>query len=127
MPDRCGSTNMPEPIPLTRLSSFSVKSNIGIRSIEFHAVDAEIETHEHNFAHTMMCVLGEVEVWSKAPHATEAQRAILKPGEWFVVEAGEKHGGRAVTAPAQVCCIFAHRTPQGEVVQEFAGYYEGAN
>lgn len=75
----------------------------------------------------MMCVLGEVEVWSKAPSATAAQRAVLKPGDAFVVEAGEEHGARAIKAPAQVCCVFAHRTPQGEVVQEFAGYYEAAN
>lgn len=75
----------------------------------------------------MMCVLGEVEVWSQASNATAAQHAKLKPGDSFVVEAGEKHGARAISAPAKVCCIFAHRNPQGEVVQEFAGYYEGAN
>lgn len=112
---------------LTRISAFSVLSNIGVRSIEFHTIGAEVDTHKHNFAHTMICVDGEVDVWSKAPQATDAQRASLKSGDCFVVAAGEEHGAVSRTEHAKVLCVFAHRTPQGEVVQEHAGYWKAAN
>lgn len=106
----------------TNIERWHPRANIGIRKMVFDAAGDSTELHFHNFAHTLYCTRGSLlaEVTEGGP----LLRQVLKPGDSVVIEAERKHRVTALIEGSQGDCIFAHRTPQGEVVQEYTGWDE---
>ena len=102
-----------------------ISGNIFIRPMTFDRVGAVVDGHEHNFDHTTYVVRGAVRIEALADDDT-VLRAIEKRASdgynWALIRAGVKHRITALTDDALAHCIYAHRDPQGEVVQEWEGW-----
>lgn len=104
-----------------------VSGNILIRQMCFTTEGYVHEGHEHNFDHTFFPYVGEFEIERLTPD-NEIERTVKvsagKPFNWVLIKAGVRHRVKALTAGAIGHCIFAHRNPQGEVVQVYEGWHE---
>lgn len=102
-----------------------VSGNIYIRPMTFKAAGECVDGHAHNFDHTTYIVRGAVRV-EQLDDAGKVIRAIDKQGGvaqcWVLIRAGVKHRLTALADATVAHCIYAHRTPQGEVVQGFDGW-----
>lgn len=103
----------------TNIERWHPRANIGIRAMTFGAVGDSTDLHHHFFAHTLYCVKGSLlaEVLDGEP-----LRQVLKPGDSVVIEANLRHRVTALLEGSEGHCIFAHRNPQGEVVQQYTGW-----
>jgi hypothetical protein len=87
-------------------------------------VGDKIDGHKHNFDHTTIVFTGAVHVRAKLPDGAVIERNFTAPDS-FLVRAEVEHEITS-TAPGTICwCVYSHRTPQGEVVEQYTGW-EGA-
>lgn len=102
-----------------------VSGNIFIRPMEFARSGESVEGHEHNFDHTTYVVRGALR-FEKLDADGNMTRSIEKRAvdgrNWVLIEAGVKHRITALEDNSLGHCIYAHRNPQGEVVQEYDGW-----
>jgi len=112
---------------LVKTSAFMPLAGIGIRTLKAEAVGDEAPIHYHNFHHTFFCTAGRWlgQILSDDERTVEREREV-GAGEYFVVEATKRHRFIALTDNAEGHCVFAHRTPQGEVVQDYNGWDEAS-
>jgi len=105
-----------------------VRGNIAIRQMHFpYARSAPIEGHKHNFDHVTYVKRGGLRiekldddgnvVQSVDKYATDDNNAVL-------ILAGVRHRIWPLMDNSAGDCIYAHRTPQGDVVQEYTGWKE---
>lgn len=79
-------------------------------------------THRHNFDHTTI-------VWEGAIHVKEiiddeiTREQDFKRSEFFLVKANAKHEITVLEDGTTYWCVYAHRNPQGEIVQEYDGWF----
>jgi quercetin dioxygenase-like cupin family protein len=119
-----------------------VSGNIFIREGLLSAGDTT-PGHAHNFDHTTYVPrgairfekLGEPIAWSTSldrktgePIKVETDWEVLNtvekhagPRSWVLIKAGVKHRLTAIE-DSVYHCIYSHRTPQGEIVQEYDGW-----
>lgn len=99
-----------------------VSGNIFIREMRFDKAGDVVEGHAHNFDHTTYVSRGalrfETDGKSIEKHAADGRN-------WALIKAGVKHRIVALEDNSMGHCIYAHRTPQGEVVQEWDGWEQG--
>jgi hypothetical protein len=81
--------------------------------------------HAHNFDHATYFPVGAALVESlndddsvRASTEVHAARGL----NWALIKAGVRHRITALEAGTIGHCIYAHRTPQGDVVQEHTGW-----
>lgn len=101
-----------------------VSGNIFIRPMRFARAGEACQGHEHRFDHTSIVFKGAVRVNARLPDGREIERSFSAPAH-FLVKKDVWHRIEATADDTEVWCVYAHRTPQGDVVQEYTGW-EGA-
>ena len=104
-----------------------VSGNIFIRPNEMMKAGDTIAGHAHNFDHTSFVVNGAVNVKATTPDGRQIDGNFGNgfPFRHFLVLAGVEHAITALEDGTDFYCIYAHREPQGDIVQENTGWYEG--
>lgn len=96
-----------------------ISGNIFIRPVRGNRC-TEVGGHTHNFDHTTFVISGvlyvKFEVEGKISHD-----GLYHAGEHFLVKANTKHYIRMLENDTYFVCIYSHRGPNGEVVQEYSG------
>jgi len=81
--------------------------------------------HEHNFDHVTYIAKGAARI-EKLDAADNVVSSIEKTAEqgqnWVLIKAGVRHRVTALADGTVYHCIYAHRTPQGDIVQEWDGW-----
>jgi hypothetical protein len=104
--------------------------NVFIRPMP-HRLDRagdSVEGHAHNFDHTSIVLRGAARfeaVLSNGPVSIDRFAADDEHGDTrchVLIKAGVSHKITALTDNTIVWCVYAHRNPQGEVVQNFTGW-----
>lgn len=103
-----------------------VLGNIFVRPMTFGGkAGTVVEGHEHNFDHTTYVVRGAVRIERLAVDGA-VERVVDKRAtdghNYLLIKAGVRHRLTALTDDALAHCIYAHRTPQGDVVHEYDGW-----
>ncbi len=102
--------------------------NIFVREMRFEKAGAVVDGHGHNFDHTTYVVRGamRIELLDDAGNVLRTVEKKATSGfNWILIGAGKKHRITALEDDTVGHCIYAHRTAQGEVVQEFDGWTPG--
>jgi hypothetical protein len=104
--------------------------NIYVREMAFEHAGDHVNGHAHNFDHTTYCVRGALLI--EHLDATDSSVVLAsttlragEPGAWALIKADALHRITALADGSLGHCIYAHRTPQGEVVQEYTGWHRG--
>jgi hypothetical protein len=102
--------------------------NIFLRRVQLAKAGDVLHGHTHNFDHTTFVVRGAVRV------VATCEGGCMKPkvqdfGEGqefrhFLVQKHWTHEITALTDDVEFYCIYSHRTPQGDVVQDATGWRE---
>lgn len=95
--------------------------NIFIRRNILERAGDVIDGHAHRFDHTSYVICGMVRVEAVLLDGRQIEKTF-GPGDHFLVLAGVQHKITAVTDGVMFDCIYSHRTPQGEVVQQATGW-----
>lgn len=101
--------------------------NIFIRPMAFENVDDVVQGHTHNFDHTTYVVRGSVRIEKLDAEGNVIQAVEKKASDgynWALIKADECHRITALEANTLCHCIYAHRTPQGDIVQEYDGWMQ---
>ena len=102
-----------------------ISGNIFIRPMPFDQAGSTVEGHAHNFDHTTYVVRGSVRI-EALDDAGNVLRSVVKKASdgynWVLIRAGVIHRLTAQEANSLAHCIYAHRTPQGDVVQDWDGW-----
>lgn len=86
-----------------------------------------IHGHAHTFDHVSYVISGAVRLVVRGQDGKPVTRIVHASDRvnWILIRAGVEHEITALMPDTRFHCIYAHRTPQGEVVQEYSGW-EGA-
>jgi quercetin dioxygenase-like cupin family protein len=98
--------------------------NVFIREMRFEGMKP-VEGHAHNFDHTTYCAKGsmKVEALDNVGKTLRSTTVSAEDGlNWVLIEAGVCHRITPLVEGTLGHCIYAHRTPQGEVVQQYTGW-----
>lgn len=95
--------------------------NIFIRENALAKAGDFVNGHAHNFDHTTIIVRGAVDVLAVLPDAS-VFRAKFAAGQFFLVKADVLHTITATADDTFFLCTYSHRTPQGEIVQQYTGW-----
>jgi quercetin dioxygenase-like cupin family protein len=102
-----------------------VSGNIFIRQMYFPTAGYVVVGHAHEFDHTTYIARGSVLIERMGPMG-EVERSVTKKASdgfnWILIEAGVIHRLTALENDCMGHCVYAHRTPQGEVVAEYDGW-----
>ena len=98
--------------------------NIFIRAGMLQKQGQFMEGHQHHFDHVTYCTSGRLKIVRTSPDGRTDTRE-LSPGELPVlIKAEYTHHIEALEDYSGYHCIYAHRTPQGEVTQQFTGWMD---
>jgi hypothetical protein len=100
-----------------------VSGNIFIRKSIMDKAGMVIPGHKHLFDHTTIVFKGSVHVRAKLPDNTIIERDFKAPTH-FLVKKDVEHEITALEDDSEFWCVYSHRDPQGEVVQEWTGWRE---
>lgn len=95
--------------------------NIYIRPNVMEKAGEVIHGHAHRFDHTSIVFTGAVRVKAKLLDGRTIEQDFTAPAH-FLVLAGVEHEITALEDGTTFWCVYAHRTPQGEVVQRHIGW-----
>ena len=102
-----------------------ISGNIFVREMRFDRVGDVAGGHKHNFDHTTYVVRGGIRIEHLTDDGT-VLRAVEKRASdgknWVLIKAGAQHRITALEDGTLAHCIYSHRTPQGDVVQEWDGW-----
>jgi cupin superfamily acireductone dioxygenase involved in methionine salvage len=101
-----------------------ISGNIAFREVRPAFFDPERgfpEGHEHEFDHTTYCIRGGIRIQLVWPDGTK-KWYDLRAGEWLLIPAHVRHAMAATEQETVAHCVFSHRDPQGDVVQEYTGW-----
>lgn len=98
-----------------------VSGNIFIRPMKFEKAGDKRPGHKHNFDHTTIVFTGSVHVKAVLPDGRTMERDFIAPDS-FLVKADVEHVITALADNTEAWCVYSHRTPQGDVVQEYNGW-----
>jgi hypothetical protein len=100
-----------------------VSGNIFIRPNRLPVVGDAVDGHKHNFDHTTIVFTGAVHVTATLPDGRVIERDFKAPAH-FLVRADVTHRIEATEPETVFWCVYAHRTPQGDIVQDYTGWPE---
>jgi quercetin dioxygenase-like cupin family protein len=101
--------NLPELV----LGNIFVRRNIG-------KTGDVVKGHTHNFDHVTYVAAGVIQVVQQRPNQ-EPRKKVFRAGDVFLVYADTKHE-ITFLEDGQFHCIYAHRDPQGRVVEHYTGW-----
>lgn len=81
----------------------------------------QVGGHTHHFSHCTFLVRGSIHVKFGCPCSPDYREATYHAGDHFLVKAQVKHYIEMLVDDTLFVCIYSHRGPNGEVVQEYAG------
>ena len=114
-----------------------VSGNIFIRTQALMKLGQSVESHAHNFDHTTYVAKGAFRIeqlnpthWvDGVPTAFAVVRTVEKRAiemhNWVLVKAGIQHRLTALMDDSLYHCIYSHRIPSGEIVEEYDGWMGG--
>lgn len=102
-----------------------ISGNIFIREMRFERTGDVVKGHAHNFDHTTYVAAGALRI-----EELDASGAVVRGVEkraadghnWVLVKAGVVHRITALADGSVGHCIYAHRSPQGDVVEHYDGW-----
>lgn len=100
-----------------------VSGNILLRPNKLAAIGDRMEGHTHNFDHTTFVTRGSFAAEGRHPDG-RVVKATVHAGQHLLIKADWEHSFVALEPNSEFVCIYAHRTPQGDVVQEVTGWME---
>ncbi len=100
-----------------------VSGNIYIRPNRLSESGAKIEGHKHKFDHTTVVFTGAVHVKANLPDGSVREGDFKAPAH-FLVRKDVEHTITATEPDTVFWCVYSHRTPQGDVIQDFDGWME---
>jgi hypothetical protein len=106
-------------------AEFWVGGNIAVREMKFEKVGDVVVGHKHNFDHTTYVAKGSLKIEQLDENGSVIKSVIKDSsmGKNFVlIKAEVTHRITALEDNSIGHCIYAHRTPQGEVVQHYDGW-----
>jgi quercetin dioxygenase-like cupin family protein len=103
------------------MSAEYASGNIFIRENPLPKIGDRTAGHTHNFDHTTFVIKGAVHVKAICPDARVIERDFVA-GQYFLVKADVLHEIIATQDDTLFLCVYAHRTPQGDIVQEYTGW-----
>ncbi len=95
--------------------------NIFVRPNPLPKAGDRVLGHKHNFDHVTYIVKGAVHIRAVKPDGTVIVRDFAA-GQFCLIKAEVEHEITATTDDTLFHCIYAHRTSQGEVVQDYTGW-----
>lgn len=98
-----------------------VSGNIYIRPNTLAKKGDGVNGHAHNFDHTTIVFRGSIHVKAKLPNGQIIERDFDSPSH-FLVKADVHHQITALEDDTEFWCVYSHRTPRGEIVQNFDGW-----
>ncbi len=98
--------------------------NIYIRPNTLANAGDKVNGHTHNFDHTSIFYTGSFHVKATFPNGKVVERDFVAPAH-CLIKADVEHEITALEPNSVFWCVYAHRNPQGDVVQDFNGW--GAN
>ncbi len=102
-----------------------VSGNVFIREMRFQKAGDLVEGHEHNFDHTTYVCRGAMRIERLDDDGQVLQSTEKRATDgrnWVLIKAGVRHRITALDDRTIGHCIYAHRTPQGDVVQDYDGW-----
>lgn len=105
--------------------------NIYVRPFILASAGDVLPGHTHNFDHTTFVAKGGVHCRATLPDGTVIERdfwAAHRPEnsantpDFCLILADVVHEFTALVDDSVIRCVYAHRTPQGEVVQQYTGW-----
>lgn len=96
-----------------------VSGNILVRPMKRKAGQV-VDGHKHNFDHTTIVFTGAVRVKAKLPSGHLIEQEFHAPS-FFLVRKDVEHE-ITFLEDGECWCVYAHRTPQGDVVQVATGW-----
>jgi quercetin dioxygenase-like cupin family protein len=103
-----------------------VLGNIFIRPNILALKGDKVDGHTHNFDHTTYVVRGSFRITRVRPDGDVKTIEVKSTQDYpfVMIRAQDKHELVALEDNSVFHCIYAHRTPQGDVVQEYNGWSE---
>jgi hypothetical protein len=95
--------------------------NIYIRPNVLALIGDQVEGDKHNFDHTTLFLEGAFHVKAKLPNGTVIERDFIAPSHCLIL-AEVEHTITALKPNSKFWCVYSHRTPQGDIVQQFTGW-----
>lgn len=96
-----------------------VSGNIFIRPNQKKSGE-RIVGHTHNFDHTTIFFRGRWRAKAKLPNGTLLEREFVAPAH-ALIRADVEHEFECLE-DGEMWCVYSHRTPQGDVIQEHNGW-----
>lgn len=100
--------------------------NIQVREMRFEKAGDVVAGHDHNFDHVTYVARGALRIEMLNGLGGAVVRVVEKRASegrnWILIRAGAFHRITALDDHSMGHCIYAHRTPQGDVVQEWDGW-----
>lgn len=105
-----------------------VSGNIFIREMGFLKAGDVVDGHAHDFDHTTYVTRGSIQI-ERLDALGRIEKTVVKKASqgynWILIKAGVCHRLTALEDNSMGHCVYAHRNPQGEVVQEDTGWGHG--
>lgn len=97
--------------------------NIFIRPTKLENVGDHVPGHTHNFDHTTIFFKGAFHVKATLPNGQIIERDFKAPSH-CLIKAEVLHEITALEPNSEFWCVYSHREPQGDIVQEVTGWME---
>ena len=98
-----------------------VSGNVFIRPNKLAKAGDAIEGHRHNFDHTTIVFTGAIRITATLPDGSQRCADKRAPG-YLLIRKDVTHRIEALEPDSVFWCVYSHRTPQGDVVQEWDGW-----
>lgn len=82
-----------------------------------------VHGHTHNFDHTTIFFKGSFFVRAKLVDGSVVERTFTAPAH-CLIKADVEHEITALEDNSEFWCVYSHRTPQGDIVQQFTGWVD---
>jgi hypothetical protein len=101
--------------------------NIMMRPMFFEYAGEVMEGHHHNFDHTTVVFAGSALIERLSDDGVVERAVTVKADSkhnWVLIKAKSYHRITALEDNTRVHCIYSHRNPQAEIVEEYDGWAE---
>lgn len=101
-----------------------IAGNVFVRQMMFDKAGDVVAGHAHNFDHITYCVRGglRIEQLDVTGGIVRSVEKLAGEANWVLIRAGVEHRITALVDDSIGHCIYAHRTHQGDIVQEYSGW-----
>ena len=95
--------------------------NVFIRPNPLPKAGDRVHGHRHNFDHTTIVFRGAIHVRAVTPDGRVIEQDFTAPAH-CLIKAEVEHEITALVDGTEFWCVYAHREPQGDIVQHYTGW-----